>query len=158
MSSHERQGWQLTLPGSPAPRCLLVEFAVSCCVFISLGGGFVLAGAYQKRSGARICVKESAGEVSFNVVVTSRRITQGKRLFLHPCSGLRSSELWKVILEVFSFSAELTKPFLVIQCSQGSACVLKILNVFRGSEESRERSADSSVKIKGSLYDLFYRL
>lgn len=45
-------GWQLTLPGSPAPRYLLVQFAGSCCVFISLGGGFVLAGTYQKRCGA----------------------------------------------------------------------------------------------------------
>lgn len=44
-------GWQLTLLGSPAPKYLLVEFAGSCCVFISLGGGFVLADTYQKRSG-----------------------------------------------------------------------------------------------------------
>lgn len=67
-------------------------------------------------------------------------------------------------MDVFSFSAELRKKWLTIQqCSQSSACVLEILNVSspdpaRGSEETKEPSKDSSVKIKGTLYDLFYRL
>ena len=45
-------GWQLTVPGGPSPKYLLVEFAGSCCVFAALGGGFLLADAYKKRSGA----------------------------------------------------------------------------------------------------------
>lgn len=67
-------------------------------------------------------------------------------------------------MDVFGFSAELRKPWLTIQqCSQGSACMLEILNVSsphpaRGSEETKEPSEDSSVKIKGSVCDLFSRL
>lgn len=45
-------GWQLTLPSVPLPRYLLVEYAVSCRVLADLGGGFLLADAYKRRSGA----------------------------------------------------------------------------------------------------------
>lgn len=44
----QEAGWQLTLPGGPSPKYLLVEFAGSCCVFAVLGGGFLSADAYKK--------------------------------------------------------------------------------------------------------------
>lgn len=44
-------GWQLTLPDGPSPKYLLVEFAGSRYVSAALGGGFLLADAYRKRSG-----------------------------------------------------------------------------------------------------------
>lgn len=157
-------GWQLTLPGSLAPRHLLVEFAASCYIFISLGGGFVLADTYKKRSGAWICVKESAGEVSCHVIVTSRRITWGKRLFFYTCSGLRASELRKVTTGGLRFLSRAHKAFgfnpavFPVQClCAGDTKCFQPWSA-RGSEETREHGEDSSVKIKRSLYDLFYRL
>lgn len=40
-------GWQLTLPGGPSPKNLLVQFAGSRWVFTASGGGFVLAEGYR---------------------------------------------------------------------------------------------------------------
>lgn len=42
-------GWQLTLPGGPSPKNLLVQFAGSRWVFAASGGGFVLADAYRNQ-------------------------------------------------------------------------------------------------------------
>lgn len=139
-------GWQLTLLGSPAPKNLLLEFGGSCCVFISLGGGFVLADTYQKRSGTWMCVKESAGEVSCHFV-TSRTIAQGKRLFSMLAVDWELLNCGKSLLEVFGFSAELTKPWLIIQlCSQCSASVLEVLNVSSPDLPEVARRPDSVVK------------
>lgn len=70
----QEAGCQLTLPGGPSPERLLVEFAGSCCVFAALGGGFLSADAYKKKMGARVCVRDGAGEGSCHVAVTSRRV------------------------------------------------------------------------------------
>lgn len=56
-------------------------------------------------------MKEKAGEVSCHVVVTSRRITRGKRLFFYTCSGLRASELWKVTTGSLWFLSRAHKAF-----------------------------------------------
>jgi len=66
-------GWQLTLPSGPSPKYLLAEYAGSCRVFAALHGGFLLADAYKKRSGAWGCAEGGAGGVSSCVAVTSRR-------------------------------------------------------------------------------------
>lgn len=75
--------WQPTLSSVPLPRYLLAEFAGSCCALADLGGGFLLADAYKKRSGAWVCAKGGAGQVSCCVAVTSRSSPEQRDSFVH---------------------------------------------------------------------------